>query len=78
MKNTGEHISIREIAEAEGLNHVSVQRILRERDAPLPVRQIGNAKMYNTREMARYFLARRERIEKQFPSRATKRGRKVG
>jgi hypothetical protein len=73
MRNTGAQISIREIDDAEGLNNVSVQRILRERDAPLPIRQIGNAKMYDTASVAKFFLERRERIALHFPKRAKKR-----
>ena len=58
---TANEITVREIADAEELHYVHVLRVLRERGAPLPVRQIGKSKLYNVREVARFFLARRER-----------------
>lgn len=74
MSQSGSLITVAEIAQAESLHPAYVLQVLRERDAPLPVRKIGNSKLYDTATVAKFFLARRKRIVKQFPNRAKKRG----
>ena len=73
MSKEGSQITVAEIANAESLHPAYVLQVLRGRDAPLPVRKIGNSKLYDTASVAKFFLERRERIAKQFPKRAKKR-----
>lgn len=56
--------TIKEIAEAEGLHPVYVQKLAREKGFPDPVRMIGPTKMFDWRKVDRYFRGRAKKSKK--------------
>ena len=54
-------VTTKEIAEAEGLHIISVARISAERDFPKPLCRIGRAKIYDWRQVNRFFRTRKRR-----------------
>lgn len=56
-------ITLKEIAEAEGLHPVYTIKLAREKGFPDPVRMIGRNKMYDPRQVGKFFRGR-ERAKK--------------
>lgn len=58
---TDNWITAREIAMAEEIHPVHARRLLRQKDAPDPVRIVGNVRLYDVKAVAAFFDARRRR-----------------
>lgn len=56
-------VTIKEIAESENLHFQYIQRLARERTFPLPITTIGKSKIYDWRQVNKFFRDR-ERAKK--------------